>query len=495
MKLRILNSIVIITLIVVCQAAFGIYGEKVWADSSLESKTEHEESLWDDEWPAEAGGEDMEPGESMWDDAWSDEAGGEDETNRFELGGEIELRAAKDIDEDDPYEDDGYAFGKLIVTTEYKPGDQLKIVVSGYGDYFIYENDGDHSNDSTLRFDDTFINFSDSRFNIKLGNQVVRWGKADGYSPLDNLNPEDYRHGIAGRREDRKIPSPMANVEIYQDTLTLQGIFIPFFYEPELDTIGTDWAIFRHADKEIGMLGVNWDEPSRNINNSEYGTRLSGIFKNLNYAVSWLYTWEDIPTIDSLQAPPGYRVTSDEVSPADLYAYAAATGQTIQLTHDHQNIFGLELETTWQVFGLRADVAYSDNNSFLTDRLVRVQKPVIEYIAGVDYNSPHEWYANLQFSQTFIKDYDQTIISTDEVTSAFIGTFSKDFANGNYEFEIRGVYDLSGDGTMINPFFTIAYWNPLKIKLCAEFFDGSVNTPLGYYTDNDQAYGVIEYKF
>ncbi len=447
--------------------------------------------LWDQETSDMAGAESA---KGLWDSA--DSSPGADSTPPpFELSGRFRTLLAMDTNNEDEFEDDGYGHAELLLESTFKPNTRLQMVFSLDIDYYGYVNSGDVDNDFNVRFHDVYINYAHPRFNLKLGNQVVRWGKADGYSPLDNLNPEDYRDGIAGRREDRKLPIPMANLEIYHGQITFQGIFIPGFFGPELDFTGTDWAMFRHADSTIGSFGLAEDDPGCSLDNSEYGIRVAGILKNIDYAVSWFHTREDLPTPDSMWLPPGVVLPSGEFSPIDLALFASVSGQNISLVHDRQNIFGFEIETTVKDFGVRADIAYFDNQSFQTSRLERMQKAQWQYMLGMDYNSPNAWYANLQFFQSSVRDYDPLIVWAEEQTSALIGTFRKTFSNGNYEIECRGYYDFSGDATMINPKFTIAYWQPLRLEFGAEFFDGSVETPIGFYSDNDQVYGLLEMNF
>ena len=450
--------------------------EDVWGESSPMDMEEDAGSAWD---------------EGGWEETESETA----DADRMEFSGAIRVRVASDVKEQNKFEDDGYGHGKLKLKTKYTPSDQIQIVASVSGEYFLYANDNHYRNDDTIRFDDTYINFSNPRFNFKIGNQVVRWGKTDGYSPIDNLNPEDYRNGIAGRREDRKLPIPMANIEIYQGTMTLQGIFIPFFYKPKFDLEGTDWAMFKHGHESIGPFKIDEGNTTKKINDSEFGLRFSGIIQNLNYALSWFHTREDLPIPDSLIVTPGFVLPPGDFSPMELAEFAVLTGQPVKLDHDRQNIFGLEIETTWRVFGIRADVAYSDDNSLLTDELQQVRKPAVRGTVGFDYNSPNAWYTNLQYSRNVILDYDSNIVWSDETTDALTGTFRKDFSNGDFQAECRIYFDLADKGTLINPKFIMTRWHPFKFELGTEIFDGSVETPIGYYSENDQIYALMECKF
>ena len=482
--------------------------EDIWGEDTDVSPDDDADNLWGEAPPSE---DDNTRASDLWDQGPSDVARTESAKGLWdsadsspdaistlppvELSGRFRTLLSMDSNTENEFEDDGYGHAELILESTYKPNNHLQMVFSLDIDYYGYTNSGDVDNDFNLRFHDVYINFAHPRFNLKLGNQVVRWGKTDGYSPLDNLNPEDYRDGVAGRREDRKLPIPMANLEIYQGQITFQSIYIPGFFGPELDFTGTDWAMFRHADSTIGPFGLVEDDPGCSLDNSEYGIRVAGILRNIDYAVSWFYTREDLPTPDSMWLPPGVVLPPGEFSPIDLASFASISGQNISLVHNRQNIFGFEIETTVKDFGVRADIAYFDNQSFQTSRLERMQKAQWQYMLGMDYNSPNAWYANLQFFQSSVRDYDPLIVWAEEQTSALIGTFRKTFSNGNYEIECRGYYDFSGDATMINPKFKIAYWQPLRLEFGAEFFDGSVETPIGFYSDNDQVYGLLEINF
>jgi hypothetical protein len=147
------------------------------------------------------------------------------------------------------------------------------------------------------------------------------------------------------------------------------------------------------------------------------------------------------------------------------------------------------------MFGLRGDVAYTDEVSFITSQLQRVRKPVVQYMVGADYNGPASFYLNVQFGQTFIDSFDDTIILARERTSNINGTVSKGFFNDDFTLAFRGYYDFDGDGTLYNPKFIIDYWQNVKVELGVEIFEGTDFNPLGFFRDNSQYYALIEYKF
>ena len=441
-----------------------------------------------------------EAGEGKGDDPWGAEAAAApwDEgaaQKKYTLGGRLWNKFGADTKDDNEFEDLYQNHVQLQLDGTYRPNPAVEIKLGVGGDYYAYGRDSDWNDDPNFRLFDAYLNLTGKRANLKLGNQIVRWGKADGFSPLDNLNPEDFRDGIGGRREDRKLQIPMVNLELFTGLFTLQGIYIPVFFESKYDIRETDWALFDHYEEQVGAVTVFDENPENTFENGEGGARLSSTIGGLDYAFSYFYGLEDVGTLDSLLVPPGFDPTFSSRVIEDLVGYAHATDQPIRLLHDRQQIVGFEFETTLAAFGLRGDVAYTDRVSFVTNQLQRVRKPVFQYVVGADYNGPASFYLNIQFGQNFISDFDDTIILARELTSNINGTISKGFFNDDLKLEFRWYYDFHGDGTLYNPKFIIDYWQNVTLELGVEIFEGTDYTPLGFYRDNSQYYGLIELYF
>ena len=236
-------------------------------------------------------------------------------------------------------------------------------------------------------------------------------------SPLDIINPEDLRDGFVRDRQERKLPIPMLDLKLYKDVYKLEALFIPFFEKSELDLLGRDWAYFDHYVEEIGDFSVIEEEPSNTFRNSEAGLRFSGTVRNLDYAFSYFYTRDDLPSVDSLVLPPGVSIDPDAATLKGLAEFSFLTRQPIQLRYIRQNVSGLELETTWRDFGIRGEAAYINKKPFMTDQLESIKRAVFHYVLGVDYSGLGGFYCNLQFSQEIIRDYEEGILFLDEVTN------------------------------------------------------------------------------
>lgn len=411
------------------------------------------------------------------------------------FSGSVKNKYGYDIDEENDLESDAFNHFETIAKLTYNNDGIFSAELGVDVDAYAYDNDGDYTYDNDARFYETYVNLSFSELNFRLGNQIVRWGKSDGISPIDNVNPEDLRSGIAGRREERKVPIPMANLQYDLNGTIFQGVYIPGFYKSDFDIVGTDWSLFGHSDRSAGSFPYQEEGSEALFEDPEFGLRFSSTVQNFDFALSYLHTRTDTPVIGSMVVPPGFPLDLENGSLRDIVPFAIATNQSIPIKYERQNIYGFEFETTVSNFGIRGDAAYFSETSYLTDDLDQVQKPSVQYVLGADYISSSNFYINLQFSHSIILDYENTMLHQKENTCALNGTISQEWLNGELKLELRGYYNLSGDAAMYNPQLIIKPWDNFTIELGAEIFNGTAQTLLGLFEDNDQYYGMVKIVF
>ena len=461
--------------------------EDIWGEE--ETEDEIEKDVWEEEGTEEGVWEEEETEEMPSKEAESEKM------FPFELSGRFWNRYAHDINDDSSFEDDAFNHTELQLKAEYTPNESINILLSADADYFIYRNGGDRDYDSNVRPWECYVRFSGSGFDLTVGNQFVRWGKADEVSPLDIINPEDLRDGFVRDREERKLPIPMLDLKLFKDVYKLEALFIPFFVESELDLRGRDWAYFDHYGEEIGDFLVIEEDPPNTFRNSEAGLRLSGTVRNLDYAFSYFYTRDDLPSFDSLILPPGISIDPDSATLKDLTRFAFLTRQPIRLRYIRQNVVGFEFETTWRDFGLRGEAAYINKKPFMTDLLESIKRPVYHYVLGMDYNGPGSFYCNLQFSQEIIRHYEDGILFFDDVTSSVNGKVSKGILDDNMELSLRYLYNITKEDYYINPGVSLKYWKNITLDFGLEIEGGPSNSSLGIFDDNDEIYGIFKYQF
>jgi len=419
----------------------------------------------------------------------------------FTISGILQLRTTLQAKNDNAVENNTSFRNKIFVETKYKNN----VTFSLLSDYLYFGSD-DRTDDYDLDIHEAKWQHSEKRFGFSVGKQIIRWGKTDQISPVDTLNPQDLREFILPDYEERKIPVWMADLNLFFDNFTMEGVFIPFFEESEIDYFQTNWSIFSHIKKEIqnsslspalknyfGNLHVHENDPDTE---SEFGLRLTTTIKNVDLGVSFHRTTEDTPYFANF---PVKNISVNGDFSADnltsVLGSAVFTNENIEVEYKRTNIAGFEFETTLAGFGVRGEAAWQENESFLTTSFTSVRKPSFIYIIGADYTTPGDIYLNLQFAQRHISDYNSEILYFDQDTYTLLGEMNtdiiSDWLNAGFEYS----FNLNNNASYFSPRLKYTYITNLECTIGASIFSGGSDTWFGRFKDNDLLFFNISYQF
>jgi hypothetical protein len=189
------------------------------------------------------------------------------------------------------------------------PGD-WKARIEGYGFYdFSYVAKGrsrytdhvleDYEWEIDLR--EAYVQGSPvSSVDVKLGRQIVNWGRSDTLRVLDVLNPLDNREPGLVDIEDLRLPVTMARVDYFPRWIpsgvgdwSLQLLVIPEFRQDRNPSIGND---FNPTPFEVDVPS---DKPDRFGSDPEYGGSLTGTFSGWDVSFYAARVYENQPLVVS----------------------------------------------------------------------------------------------------------------------------------------------------------------------------------------------------
>ncbi len=422
----------------------------------------------------------------------------------FSLWGELFGYTAQDL-ENDGYDDDALSHVQARVGGELEQDLSSGYVLQGrVGMEFdrLYYDADEADEDTEVRLYEGYLLLTAPSWDVSLGKQRVRWGKSDQLSPLDSLNPEDLRQFMTLDLEERKDPSWLARLRTYGETFTFEAVVSPWFEESDLDYFDSDWALYRnlrqtilsHPDIPAALksyaeaLRVHEREPSDSVENMSGAVRLLWQTERADFALSYRYGWETLPTIVSFPVK-NIRYDGDpETDPTALLATAVFTDEMVEARYNRQKIAGFEWETVLDLIGLRGEIAYIDKISFLASDLTSTRHDVGHLVTGIDYTSEEEWYFNLQTSWMHIFDYDKQILYFEQDNVALLGEIRKPIWRGNLEFATRYNYTLTDGSSYVQPSMTLKYFPNTACELGINLFSGDGDTLLGSYDQADQVY-------
>lgn len=345
------------------------------------------------------------------------------------------------------------------------------LLASLQSDYLWFGPD-DSMDDHGLELFEAYLHHATSDWDLRLGRQIVRWGKTDQISPVDNLNPQDLREFVIPELEDRKLPNWMARVRLFPGDVTLEGVLIPFFEENRFDWTGNTWALL---GMDSGGLRIREDKPGQGLENVDWGLRASSTFIGWDVALSYLQATEKSPRLRFEPANP--------------------LGPTLHADYRRQHIVGLEFETTVDKFGFRGEGAYFDEQTLPTRNLDTMSRPVSHAVIGVDYLGEADWYVNVQLSHQHVFDHDKDIMFLRKDNFYLSGEINREFWRGNTMLKLGYALDLRDGGSFITPEAILTYFKNLELTLGANIFFGPKGSYFGRYRDDDQAFFKAVYYF
>jgi len=211
------------------------------------------------------------------------------------------------------------AIMQVLLEADYQVSNDMKVFVTGmlFKDwaYDIYSTDDDWSSDQppkdpvgrrfrearsemSLRNDyedilkECHVTWTPGDFNIRIGKQIVSWGRMDGVRIMDRINPLDRRLGPSDVEfETTIIPIWLLKMEYYPNIRLpiTNDLGIEFTFNPNADFIGDKgptsgnsqsgiWAADRLEGGgflRIGELDMNYEEPDNwDSDGYEYGLRI-----------------------------------------------------------------------------------------------------------------------------------------------------------------------------------------------------------------------------
>src|SRR6266849_10483866 len=99
---------------------------------------------------------------------------------------------------------------------------------------------------------------------LRIGKQIIAWGRADGINPTDNLTPRNYRV-LLPLEEDQRFGTTSARLDTYLSQALTLTVFVSPYFEPDRFPLPTTG------------LAVETQKPSLTLSSTEGGIRLNEV--------------------------------------------------------------------------------------------------------------------------------------------------------------------------------------------------------------------------
>ena len=130
-----------------------------------------------------------------------------------------------------------------------------------------------------------------SQLDIKVGRQIVAWGRSETLRVVDVLNPIDNREPGVIDLADMRLPVAMSRLDYYVGPLSFTGIAI---HESRLNKEPVPGSDFF----PMGFPLPGFKRPANGGNDTEWAAAITGRFQGWDAALHWARVYEDRPRLD-----------------------------------------------------------------------------------------------------------------------------------------------------------------------------------------------------
>ncbi|RQW03975.1 hypothetical protein EH222_11845 [candidate division KSB1 bacterium] len=354
---------------------------------------------------------------------------------------------------------------------------KLGIEPSGIGKAFaeVRLNAGTNRDSSSILCDvrEVWAAVSPGPFDIRLGRQIISWGRADGVNPTNFITPKDVT-ALSSEFDDTRLGNELLQVRVKIGQSNLQAIWIPRYRADVLPIDG--------AKIPAGITIAQPDYPDMRLCNGGYALRSEWIFPSVDGSVSYFNGYTTLPGFDFSIGQSGLSIVPH------AYRIRAA---------------GADFATVLGSTGVRGEAALKyPFDDFAA--LVHVPNPYLEYVLGLD-RSFGNWNMLFQYSGLYVIDYEkiaQPVLSDprdplaqaayayalasaeiDELNRLFTGTSDRISHSlvGNVQWntlyetvhlKLAGMYNFTTKDYMINPSLSYDIADAVNLALGGRHLDG-----------------------
>ncbi len=335
------------------------------------------------------------------------------------------------VDSDDPDDEDLMKFEEKLRLDLEQSFSIADFFVSGEAIYdpkahkdWVDDDFSERYHRTFFRLKEAYMDLSFESFDLRLGNQVVVWGKSDGMPITDVITPIDLSEYVLPEFEDQRLGIPAAKLSYYVGDFTFEGVLIPWFYGNNIPNAGqwqlrpdygefeeaTEHAFFEQGGTYVGGIRIIEETPDSGWDEVEFGIRVSGLVANTDVALIFFHGWEDNPSISGPTEFIGFDPDTPLIASRIDYA--------------RMDMLGLNFTRPWSKFILRGELAHFIDKRFHSRKTLTMdpddpdwpaelesstrmyEKDMLQLMVGADYSGISNVTLSLQFEEKFIMNFD-----------------------------------------------------------------------------------------
>jgi hypothetical protein len=340
---------------------------------------------------------------------------------------------------------------------------------------WVRNDDLMHGEQFQPRIRESYLRFSQDDLDIKIGKQIIIWGRADYLNPTDKITPRNY-NWMTPEGSDQRFGVMAAKTSFHFENNTITGIFLPTFVPNTLPMLPPAGAYFVTQFDRRNQWAVKFDHTG----------------DNLDWSLSYY---------DGLDLDPDTRIGPTTVN-----------GLEVELVHLPIRMLGADAASVIGNYGLHAEAAYTwTSNEGSGDMLTK--RPFFYLVAGTDRTFGDNLNINLQFYLRYINNYQDPHTVSDPLLQNFAfqnALFNQQLDRVQHGYtlriadkwfhealqgEISAIYSADYHDYAIKAKAVYAIDDNWSVTSGSEIYRGNSNSFYGRLRDISTVFAEIKYSF
>ncbi len=357
---------------------------------------------------------------------------------------------------------------------------------------------------SEIAFNELYLNYTASKYRLRIGNQIYGWGTADTFNPTAYFNPMDIRELVLRDMDEMTTGIPSVSSMIFMDGYTLELVFAPIHIPAQVPFQENFWS--PQLNQDIYSITI---EQGNNLDisleNAGIGARLSTNLFEADMSFSLFHG----PNKDGVLVPSRTKLFPNE--PVVVI---------IEPQYYIVNKVGVDFSKTFGPVAIMCEAAYSNDTPALVkpdlDNYEDISFPMhvkktqcFSANIGFNYFVPLTNISFFEFHEgesLFLCEYASTTYFDDNVMDAYLADlisigYRDTFYGGRIPLTLLAIFDANTGSSVLWPQIGYDFQNGFTIALSYVMISGKaveddITQPVFYYyRDNDVVTMKLRYEF
>jgi hypothetical protein len=337
-----------------------------------------------------------------------------------------------------------------------------------------------------------------SQVDLKVGRQIVNWGRSDTLRVLDILNPLDNREPGLVDIEDLRRPVMMLKASTYWGNWSFTAIAIPEIRFSKIPPIGSDFAPSNSSLGELAFFVAPEHIPSESFDNTGWAAAVTGIFSGWDISFHFARVWAD----------RAYLVGRFTPDPDPAVAFAGT-----ELRHSRITLLGAGANYTYGSFLFKTEIAWLDGVDYATSTplllpivgtvdipMGSVRRSRLDFMAGTEYYGFTDTNVALEVANRHIFGYRESMRPNFDVEENALETalrITRTFLNERLDVTLVAIAfgNHAQDGSVVRLEAGYDLRDALVLKGGILLFQKGDNIPFDSISRNDRLFVELKYSF